>query len=473
MPYTFRISSPFSSLSFFLLFTTIVAVCCFLGIASRPLSFLAFFWPANSVLLGLLVRFPKTRNVWSLLGAYTGYVIADVSQGTPLALTLVLTTANFLYVSTSLGLYLYFMQQIQAAQRGYSYLFLFGLCTLGSLTGAFFAATFVPMFNTKFMLGPFWAEFGYWFTAELQNALLLLPVILNLPQYHQFKQFLNRKTDTLNIADILPFLAVIASIFTSYFDSGPGSLLYPIAALIWCALRYPHILTAIITSLTSVFIIFHVSDHYLLLYPTEYLNNTASIRLGLIMMTIAPLTVSSINAVHSQLIQKLQHTIAHDELTSSLTRRQFLQSVRLLQEKVQKENKTSAFFMLDVDHFKQVNDNYGHQVGDRALQTCVTTIQNILHPYDLLGRFGGEEFAIFIADTSIESAFELAERIRIKISQQPIYIYGQTPIFIQVSIGISFYNPASHYSLEQLFKEADDALYQAKRQGRNRVFISL
>ena len=52
--------------------------------------------------------------------------------------------------------------------------------------------------------------------------------------------------------------------------------------------------------------------------------------------------------------------------------------------------------MLDVDHFKQVNDNYGHQIGDRALQTCVTTIQNILHPHDLLGRFGGEEFAILL-----------------------------------------------------------------------------
>ncbi|MFX6798306.1 GGDEF domain-containing protein, partial [Acinetobacter baumannii] len=183
--------------------------------------------------------------------------------------------------------------------------------------------------------------------------------------------------------------------------------------------------------------------------------------------------VSSISALHSELIQKLQHAIAHDELTSSLTRRQFLQSVRLLQEKVQKENKTSAFFMLDVDHFKKVNDSYGHLIGDRALQTCVTTIQNILHPHDLLGRFGGEEFAIFIPDTTREAAFELAERIRIQISQQPIYVYGKLPIFVQVSIGISLYSPSYHRSIESLFKEADDALYQAKRQGRNRVFISL
>lgn len=141
----------------------------------------------------------------------------------------------------------------------------------------------------------------------------------------------------------MPLFAVLISIGVSYYDSGPGSLLYPIAALIWCAIRYKPIIVALITSFTSAYIIYHVSGHYLLLYPQDYLGNTISIRIGLIMMTVAPLTVSSISALHSELIQKLQHAIAHDELTSSLTRRQFLQSVRLLQEKVQKENKTSAF----------------------------------------------------------------------------------------------------------------------------------
>lgn len=70
-----------------------------------------------------------------------------------------------------------------------------------------------------------------------------------------------------------------------------------------------------------------------------------------------------------------------------------------------------------------------------------------------------------------EAAFELAERIRIQISQQPIYVYGKLPIFVQVSIGISLYSPSYHRSIESLFKEADDALYQAKRQGRNRVLF--
>lgn len=473
MPYSLREFSFSSSLKFFLLFTLIISICCFIGIASRPLSFLAFFWPANSVLLGLLIRFPQTRQIGSFAGAFTGYMIADLVNGTPLFLTLILTASNFVYVVMTLALAMLFSRHIKAAYRGYSYLLLFALCGVGSIIGAFFVATFMPMFNTKFMVGNFWAEFGYWVTSELQNALLLLPIILNIPPYPKIKNYLKRNPNHIKTADLLPFLAVLLSIGVSCYDSGPGSLLYPIAALIWCAIRYKPIIVALITSFASAYIIYHVSSHYLMLYPNEYFNNTISFRIGLIMMTIAPLTVSSISALHSELIQKLQHAIAHDELTSSLTRRQFLQSVRLLQEKVQKENKTSAFFMLDVDHFKKVNDSYGHLIGDRALQTCVTTIQNILHPHDLLGRFGGEEFAIFIPDTTKEAAFELAERIRIKISQQPIYVYGKLPIFVQVSIGISLYSPNYHRPIESLFKEADDALYQAKRQGRNRVFISL
>ena len=128
MPYSLREFSFPTSLKFFLLFGFIITVCCFIGIASRPLSFLAFFWPANSVLLGLLIRFPSTRRLSTFLGAYSGYVIADLLQGTPFVLTLVLTTSNFIYVVTTFALYMFFNQHIKAAYRGYSYLFLFALC---------------------------------------------------------------------------------------------------------------------------------------------------------------------------------------------------------------------------------------------------------------------------------------------------------------------------------------------------------
>ncbi|MGU7802781.1 hypothetical protein ACV2ZF_36695, partial [Escherichia coli] len=92
--------------------------------------------------------------------------------------------------------------------------------------------------NTKFMIGSFWAEFGYWVTSELQNALLLLPIILNIPPYLKIKNHLKGNRIYIKAIDFLPLFAVLISIGVSYYDSGPGSLLYPIAALIWCAIRY-------------------------------------------------------------------------------------------------------------------------------------------------------------------------------------------------------------------------------------------
>lgn len=471
MPQSQVALKPLSLFQLFLIFAGIILFCCFLGIATRQFSFLASFWPANSVLLGLLIRFPQTRHPMSFIGAIVGYLLADTLQDTPFLLNVCMTSANLLYVMTTLLLYIKFNAFIRSMHHGYFYLFLFTFCCVGALSSSLFAAFTLPYFNTKFALGSFWIDFGYWFTAEIQNALLLLPMILSAPTLILFKQQLKEfKTQTAQ--ESLPLLSVIFSIIVSYYDAGPGSLLYPIAPLIWCALRYRHFSVTIITSISCAFIIYHVSQNYLLLYHDQYFNNTISIRLGLIMMTIAPLTVSNINMVRSKLIQELQHTIAHDELTSSLTRRQFLQSVQLLQQQANTIHQTTAFLMLDLDHFKQVNDSYGHQMGDRALQTCVQTIHTILRSQDLLGRLGGEEFAIFMTDTTEDTAYQYAEKIREKISQSPIQLDNQKHFFIQVSIGICICAPENQQTIEQLFKQADDALYQAKRLGRNQVVIS-
>ncbi|EPG36819.1 GGDEF domain-containing protein [Acinetobacter colistiniresistens] len=471
MPQAHAAPKPRSLLQLFALFTGVILLCCLIGIATRHLTFLASFWPANSVLLGLLIRFPHTRHPISFIGAIVGYLLADTLQGTPLLLNICLNSANLLYVMTTLALYIKFNAFIRSTHQGYFYLFLFSFCCIGALASSLFAALTLPLFNTKFALGSFWTDFGYWFTAEIQNALLLLPAIISAPHFSEFKQQL-KEFKTQTVQESLPLFAVIFSIAIGYYDAGPGSLLYPIAALIWCALSYRHFSVTIITSISCAFVIYHVSQNYLLLYPEQFLNNAISIRLGLIMMTIAPLTVSSINILRSKLIQELQHTIAHDELTSSLTRRQFLQSVQLLQQQATRSGQTTAFLMLDIDHFKQVNDSYGHQMGDRALQSCVHTIQSLLRPQDLLGRLGGEEFAIFMSNTNADAAYLCAEKIRLQISKTPIEYEPTQSFSIQISIGIYMCTPENQHLIEQLFKQADNALYQAKRQGRNQVVIS-
>ncbi len=465
--------SRFSPLTLFCLFTCILLMLGWLGIATRPHAFLASFWPANSVFLGLLARYPQTRSIYSLLGAFCGYMLADLSTGSDLLLSTVLTTANMIYVVATLLLYSYFRDFIHSLHRGYFYLFIFLFCTLGSLLGASFAAIAVPQITTAFMNGPFLLEVGDWFTAELQNALLLLPIVLNIPRWKKKKFILAPIAHGHNpVIHSLPLLAVIFSLFMSYVDSGPGSLLYPIAALIWCALTYRHFFVTLITSFACGCIIFWFTKEYLVVYPQLYTQNSISLRLGIIMMAIAPLTVSSIDEIRSRLIRQLQYNLAYDDLTTCLTRRQFMESANALLEQMQSKQRYAAVLMLDIDHFKQVNDTYGHQAGDIALRNCAEIIQKNLRSYDLLGRLGGEEFAALLIDTPPEYALEIAERIRHNLSQKQIEISPGQMIRIQTSIGVHICPPQHTDSIEMCLKQADDALYQAKRCGRNQVITA-
>ncbi len=466
--------SRFSPLTLFCLFTVILLTFAWLGIATRPNEYLASFWPANSILLGLLARYPKTRSIYSLLGAFCGYVLADLSNGSDVLLSCVLTTANMIYVVTTLALYQYFREFIHSLHRGYFYLFVFTFCTLGGLLGASFAALAVPYVTTAFMNGPFLLEVGDWFTAELQNALLLLPIMLNIPRWKKKKFILAPIAHGHNrVVHSLPLLALIFSLFMSYIDSGPGSLLYSIAALIWCALTYRHFFVTLITSFTCGCIIFWFTQEYLVVYPHLYTQNSISLRLGIIMMAIAPLTVSSINEVRSRLIRQLQYNLAYDDLTICLSRRQFMESAGSLLEQMQNKQRYAAVLMLDIDHFKKINDSYGHQAGDRALQICAETIQENLRSYDLLGRLGGEEFAALLIDIHPQHALQIAERIRHNLSKKQVEIAPGTVIQIQTSIGLHICEPQQTDSIEVCLKEADDALYQAKRSGRNQVITTI
>ena len=124
--------------------------------------------------------------------------------------------------------------------------------------------------------------------------------------------------------------------------------------------------------------------------------------------------------------------------------------------------------MLDIDHFKKVNDTRGHACGDAALHGLASTLEHNLRRHDLIGRLGGEEFAVFLPDTALGQAMQLAERLRMQVAITAMAAPGEPePIRITISIGLAMLS--GQESLESLLARADDALYQAKREGRNRV----
>jgi diguanylate cyclase (GGDEF)-like protein len=126
--------------------------------------------------------------------------------------------------------------------------------------------------------------------------------------------------------------------------------------------------------------------------------------------------------------------------------------------------------MLDIDNFKQVNDQFGHLVGDLALVMLAKTLKQQLRSVDLCCRYGGEEFVLCLPDTHIEGAREVAERIRVAISLQSIPSNDARTLSISISLGVA--GNQQNQSVEDILKQADMALYKAKGNGRNQTCIA-
>lgn len=168
-----------------------------------------------------------------------------------------------------------------------------------------------------------------------------------------------------------------------------------------------------------------------------------------------------------QATKKLKLIASTDPLTGAFNRRH-LDIVGINEiSRSKRYNNAFTILMLDIDHFKVVNDTYGHDVGDQALIETVTVIKNTIRNEDLLFRLGGEEFAVILPGTTRLAAFGLAERVRIAISEIVIKTPIE-PLSFTMSIGVAENTPQD-IEIEAVLKRADEALYEAKSSGRDRV----
>lgn len=169
------------------------------------------------------------------------------------------------------------------------------------------------------------------------------------------------------------------------------------------------------------------------------------------------------------LLQALQESAFKDSLTGLYNRKFLDEHLKKLLPQIDRENLKMAFLMLDMDHFKAVNDEYGHDIGDLALKELAKVLTANVRESDIVVRFGGEEFiVILVGIASASEAYKVAEKLRLKVGQNPIKVYENTTIKKTISIGMAIY-PDNSKSLENIFKYADIALYEAKRTGRNKV----
>ena len=168
---------------------------------------------------------------------------------------------------------------------------------------------------------------------------------------------------------------------------------------------------------------------------------------------------------HLELERKvLREQLEQDALTGVSSRTSLLRELDNSMARAAKTGQPLAVIMADLDHFKEVNDSLGHLVGDRALKEVAARIKAALREFDLVGRYGGEEFVVLLENTSAHTAHQIGERIRLRISSEPIHISGKQ---LQMTISQGFAMRADGDDSQSLLTRADRAMYRAKEAGRN------
>lgn len=167
---------------------------------------------------------------------------------------------------------------------------------------------------------------------------------------------------------------------------------------------------------------------------------------------------------------RLEQLAQTDPLTQLLNRRALTERITAEMERALRYDSTLALLMIDLDHFKRVNDTYGHLVGDDVLRDVAKLLVDTIRVSDIVARYGGEEFLVLLPETDDAGAESFADRIRAAVEEHDFTDSGEHPqLRLTSSIGVAMYPAARIESVEDLFARADAALYRAKADGRNRV----
>jgi diguanylate cyclase (GGDEF)-like protein len=171
---------------------------------------------------------------------------------------------------------------------------------------------------------------------------------------------------------------------------------------------------------------------------------------------------------NARLFQGVEELSITDGLTGLYLLRYFRQRLKEEFYRAERTHGQLSLMILDIDHFKRINDTYGHQAGDTILTTVAEKVLSNARKVDLTARYGGDEFVILLPDTSAEEALLLAERLHQAVSSEPVVLSNKSSVHLTVSIGVATY-PTHAAKIDELIKRADEALYWIKSHGRNRI----
>ncbi|MFJ4344342.1 diguanylate cyclase [Pseudomonas sp. NPDC089401] len=434
------------------------------GILARPIESLSLFWPVNAVLAGVLLRYPRQANLAGFALVWLAMVAADLACGSAWSPALWLNLCN-LSVVVTVWLLLSRLPRVHRRMRTpRGVLSVFAACAASAVVAASLACVMAaPWFQQSLQ-----ATWLAWFSEQFSTSVLVLPVLLTAPSA---RALVRSGAQAIRLA---PLGVLLASLVVSILFGGPGAIAFPIAALLWCAWTYSPFLVSLLTFSAGSTLIVAVAQnlmHFSVPQSVPGVTTLMSARLGIAMLVLGPLVVACVSQANRSLLARLAHQATTDHLTGVLTRSAFTRRATALLDSRQQHAQALplTLMMLDIDHFKSINDQHGHAVGDQVLRHFARTLQDQLHDGELLARLGGEEFVVMLPGLAPERASFSAERLRRAV--QDLHVaQGDARLQITVSIGLDGCSENQQApSLDELLARADQALYRAKAHGRNRV----
>lgn len=442
-----------------------VLLACLVGIATRPAGLLAAVWPANALLLGLFVRYPKLATPTGWLAALAAYFAADLATDGTLLGTSLLTAGNLVGVGAGVALYSRVDENDRRLRRPLAVVILVLVTAAAALTSGIAGAAINPLlFHGDALTG-----LAFWSVTEFVNYIALLPVVLTLPlptgtpQGEWYSQGFR-----ISWSGVTPIVATVGSCIFGLWIGGPGALAFPVPALLWCAITYDVPKTAVITFLISMWSLVAISTGAVDVGADfNSVHSLLSIRLGVALMALAPIAVASVTMARAEFQALLQRMVTNDPLTAALTRRAF--AIRTRNLLAPPSDAPAAVLAFGIDHLKEINATLGHAAGDDVLKAFARTARALLPaPHDL-GRLGGDEFAVLLPDASASDAAALGRRICEAFAAVEIGCAGKI-VRATVSVGMAT-TQGRAISAETLLNRAEAALQQAKRAGGNCVAL--
>ncbi len=295
--------------------------------------------------------------------------------------------------------------------------------------------------------------------------------VISVSMYALAYQALARRRNVLAIALIWTEVIVHATLGTLLIGWGSGFHYYLLMFIPALFLSMP--LRSALAALISLWLFYVLLDSLMwTMEPLQPISHNALLAVHLFNLSVVFAMFSYLSFFYLKIVtsaqRKLRHMAATDPLTGLFNRRHMIDSAERELARFQRSQHPIALLLLDIDHFKAINDNHGHEVGDKVLVEVANDIKATLRNQDLIARWGGEEFLAILPDTDLEQARGIAERVRQALMQQR-WCFAGKPVAVTISAGVSAFQDGDE--LKSAINRADKALYRSKENGRNRVEV--